>query len=116
MNIDQSGRRLRVVVPDIVMDRLEIPQQLSAGSVCRDNGRAEQVVSRPVCADAVVVGSSEGHVEDASLLIDGHISPDIHAGTLLPTVAAPGVVACFSRAGHRVESPHQFSGMYIPGP
>ncbi len=114
MNIDESGRRLGVVVPDIVVDHLEIPEQFSGGSLCGDDGRAKEVVAGPICSDAIVVRSSKRHVDDAPLLIDRHVTPDVDAGALLPAVATPGVVACFSRAWHRVERPYQLPGMYVP--
>ena len=80
-----------------------------------DDGRAEEIVAGPICSNAIVVRSSKRHVDDAALLIDRHVTPDVDAGALLPTVSTPGVVACFSGARHRVKCPYQLSGVNVPG-
>src|SRR5262252_8688230 len=84
MNIDEGWRSLGIVVPDIVVDHLEIPEQFSGCRLCGDDRRAKEVVAGPVGADAIVVRSPERHIDDAPLLINGHVTPDIDAGTLFP--------------------------------
>src|SRR5215831_12497151 len=57
LDVDKRGRRLGVVVPDIVMDRLEIPQQFSGGSLHGDDGCTEEVVARPIRSDSIEIRS-----------------------------------------------------------
>src|SRR6516165_2476236 len=71
IDIDESGRRLGVVVPDIVVHHLEIPEQFTGGSFHGYDGRPEEIVAGPIRPDSIEVRSPKWHVEDAPLLIDG---------------------------------------------
>ncbi len=99
--IDDKRRRLGVVVPDVVMHELEVPEILAGVRVDRDHRGREQIVAGAVGADAVVVRGAERHVEDAALDIERGVTPDIDAGPVLRAVPAPGVVAEFARAAAR---------------
>src|SRR5215471_14707425 len=113
--IDNQRRRLGVVIPDVVMHELEMPEILAGGRIDRDYRGGEQIVTGAIGADAVVVRGAERHVENATLDIERYVTPDIDAGAVLRTVPAPAVVAEFPRPRHGVERPHQLAGPRIPG-
>src|SRR3954471_5840587 len=68
-----------------------------------------------VAAPAVRPGSRERQIGDAALVVDRDHVPDVHAGTVLPALLGPGVVAEFAFARHSVEGPDQLAGAHIPG-
>ena len=101
LQVDEQRRRLGVVVPDVVMHELEVPEILAGVRIDRDDRRREQIVAGTIDADAVVVRGAERHVEDAALRIERHVAPDVDAGSVLRAVSAPGVVAELARAAAR---------------
>ena len=113
--VDEQRRRLGVVVPDVVVHELEVPEILAGVRIDRDHRRGEQIVAGTVDADAVVVRGAERHVENAALRIERRVAPDVDAGTVLRAVSAPGVVAELARPRHGVERPHQLAGPGVPG-
>src|SRR3569623_161004 len=99
-----------------MVHRLEIPKQLSTGSSHSNNRTAEKIITWAIRPDAIIVRRSKRHVENAALLIYGHIAPDIDPGTLLPALAAPALIAGLSRTRDRVERPNQLARMDVPRP
>ena len=113
LQVDEQRRRLRVVVPDVVMHELEVPEILAGVRVDGDDRRREQVVAGTIDADAVVVRRAERHVENAALVVERRVAPDVDAGSILGAVLFPGVVAELARPRHGVERPHQLAGSRV---
>ena len=80
----QQLRRLReVVVPQIVVHELLMPEPLAGARVERDQTVAEQVVSRPIPAIEIEARGAEGNKRDSVLRIDGQFAPVVNAACLL---------------------------------
>ena len=110
LQIDEQRRRLRVVVPDVVMNELKVPQVLAGVRVHRDHRRGEEVVAGTIDADAIVVRRAERHVENAAFRVERRVAPDVDARSIFRAALLPGVVAELARPRHGVEGPHQFAG------
>ncbi|MNI51029.1 hypothetical protein D3C73_1057270 [compost metagenome] len=78
-HVEQGGRSLGVVIPDVMSNHLEVPDILARASIGCDDRTAEQIVARTVAAIAIVVRRAEGHVDDAAFGIDRHLTPDVDA-------------------------------------
>ena len=90
---EQHGGLRAVVVPDVVVDFLEVPRMGAGGQVESENGGGEQVVARPVLAEDVGRGISRRHVDQAQLLIDRDRIPHRRAAALELGTAGRGAVA-----------------------
>ena len=99
--VDDKRRRLGVVVPDVVMHELEMPEILAGVRIDRDHRRGEQIVAGAVGADAVVVRGAERHVENAALGIERRVTPDIDAGAVLARCRRPSCRSRIRRAAAR---------------
>src|SRR5215472_8288195 len=99
-----SGRV--IVVPDIVMDHLEIPEQLAGASIKRQQAVTEEVGAATVSAVKVVLGTCRGHVDNSALHIHGDLAPTISTSHALPSVFRPGVVSELTRMRNCVKCPH----------
>src|SRR5215212_4556305 len=97
------------------MHRLEMPQALAGPSVERDQTVAEQI--RPDAVGAIVIVSrrADRQVDDATFLIDAHLTPDIDAADVFVGVLWPGVVAKLAGLRNRVKHPFQFTRNDVVG-
>ena len=111
LDLEQAGRRRQVVVPQLVVDVLEVPRQLAGPRVDGDGRVGEQVVAGPVAAVEVRSGAADRQVDQAALLVDGererpHVVPDAVA----PALAAPRVAAEVGLGGEGRKLPQQRAG------
>ena len=98
------------------MDGLEMPFVFSGLSVNSNHRIAEQIVAGPVATPVIRRRRSDGHIEDAALLVHRQVpSPDVRAGALLPAVIQPCVMTDFARLRHRVKVPELFAGAGVEG-
>src|SRR5207253_7477305 len=73
-------RRLReVVIPQIVMDGLEVPQPLARPRIEGDDAVAEQVVADAVAAVEVEPRGAKRDVRDAARVVDRQLAPVVDA-------------------------------------
>ena len=112
-DVDEVRRVGVVVVPDVVVDHLEVPDALARLHVERDEARPVEV--RPVAVAAVVVvGRRVGGDEDeAALRVGGERRPGRDVPRVRPGVALPGVVAELARLGQDVEAPEHASRLGV---
>src|SRR5262249_31184860 len=97
-----------------MMNRLEMPFDLSSHRIDGNNGIAIKIVARPVAAPVVAGGRSKRHVESAGLFVEGHIpAPDVHAASVFPTVIQPCFMTWFPGQRHRMEFPQLCAGTNI---
>ena len=96
-----------VVIPDIVMNHLEMPEALAGAGIERKQAIAEQIGALSVGAVEVVFGTADGNVDDAALLIDGEFAPGVCAADRFPGIFRPGVVSEFAGMRNGVEDPDQ---------
>ena len=69
-HFDQNRLGGKIVVPQVVVHGLKVPQPLTAGGIERDQRIAEQV--RPLAVAAVIIGRRRGQRQehDAALGVD----------------------------------------------
>ncbi len=104
-DVGQDRRRRDVVVPEGMVDELEVPLPLAGAQVDADQGLAEEVVAGTVAAVEVVGRGLHGKVGEAQVLVDGHLRPDAGVAVLLGRAAQPRVVPELTRFRDRVEDP-----------
>ena len=106
-DVEQRRRRRRVGVPQIVMNRLEMPAIVAGLDIHRDHGVAILVVAGTVAA--VVTGNRrrQRQIHQPALLVEREVErPRVGAQPTAPTVPLPGIVTGFARLRHRIELPH----------
>ena len=106
-------RRDVVVVPEVVMHRLEMPEPLAGARVERDQAIAEEIRARPVCAVEIVGRRTGRHVDDPALLVDGELAPAVRAADVLVRVLRPCVVAVLARSRDGMELPDEVAGQHV---
>src|SRR6185312_17302865 len=102
---DQFRGGRHVVIPDVVVDHLEMPQPLSGSGIEGEQTIAKEISSLAVGAVKVVLGAGGWYVNDGALLVDGQFAPTIGASHPFPGVFGPGIVAEFAGMRNRVECP-----------
>ncbi len=107
---EQLRRGGQVVVPDVVVHGLEVPEALAGARVEREQRVAEEVGALAIAAEHVVGRRAEREVGDPAPLVDRDLAPRVHAAGPLPCALGPGVVAELARVRDRVEGPHQLAG------
>jgi hypothetical protein len=113
LRVEQDHRVGAVVVPDVVVDLLEVPAMLAGLGVDRDDRGGEQVVARAQVADVVRRGVPGREVQKAQLRVDGRRLPDGSAAGLVGVVVRPALVSDLTGAGHGPEAPVHLAGLGI---
>ena len=111
----ELGRIREVVVPQIVVDGLEVPQALACLRVERHQAVREQIVALAVPAVEVESRGTERNEHDAVLGVDGHLAPVVHTARRRQVLGRPAVGAEFSRPRNAVEGPLVFAGHHVEG-
>src|SRR5262249_12001247 len=112
--VEQHHRARRVVVPDVVVDLLEVPDVFAGLRLQRDHRRAEQIVA--LAHRAVVVGSAVARreVNEPELWIEGGRVPDRGASAHRVVRAGwPRVAAEFAGSRQRVPAPPDLAGLGV---
>src|SRR5690606_12232002 len=109
----RNGQELRrgreVVVPEIVMHGLEVPEPLARAHVERDETVAEQIRADAIRAVIVVGRRAERDIDDAALDVERHLAPRVDAADVEPGVLRPRVVAELAGLRTSVESPDELA-------
>ena len=104
------------MVPDIVMDCLEVPLVLSGQHIQRDDRIAEKICALSVAAVIAGHRRRERHVQHPALLVEREIErPGVRPAAVLPAVVFPGVMPKLARLRHRAEFPDFCAGARIEG-
>ncbi len=109
-DVGQDRRRRDVVVPERVVDELEVPLPLAGTQIDADQRFAEEVVAGAVAAIEVVGRGLHRQVGQAEVLVDGDLRPDAGVAVLLGRAAQPRVVPELARFRDRVEDPQALAG------
>ena len=116
-DVHQVGMGRKVVVPQAVMHRLEVPDPLPGLDVGGDDRLREQVVAGPVHAVVVVGGGAGRQIHVAQLVVAGQHRPDVGVARVPPRLVQPGVgPELVGAVGHGVEVPGVGPGLDVPGP
>src|SRR5262249_169003 len=113
-DVRQHRTRRSVVVPQIVMDFLEVPFPLSRFQIERDERRGEQVIAPTLGSIRGGRRVAGGAVPQPELRIDRGMRPDGRAA-LFPRIAFPRLMAELAGAGHRPELPYFLPGLGVVG-
>ena len=108
-DVDQVRRRGQIVVPDAVVDRLEVPDDLAVAGIEADDRLRVDVVTVPVAAVVIVGRRAERQVDVAELLVGAHHRPDVRVAHLPPGLVLPGLDVGLALTRHGVERPLQLS-------
>ena len=112
-------RRRKVVVPQAVVDRLEVPNALAGLHVEADEALSEQVVARPVSAIIIVRRRRQREVDVPELLVAARRRPHVGVPRVLPRRAVlveagqPCLVTRLALARDRVENPELLAGPHV---
>ena len=110
---EEQRRARQILVEQIVVDHLEVPEALAGGGVERDEGVGEKIFPVALGTIEVGLGRLRRDVNDAAFLVERLARPRHDAGGRLPGVGGPGVVAEFAGAWNQVENPAARTGAHI---
>src|SRR5262249_43382026 len=104
--VEESGRRRWIMIPEIVMNRLEVPAVPAGQRVDGEDGVAVQVRAFAIAAVKVVDRRREWHVEQTCPFIEREKErPRIDTKSILPAITLPGLVPRRTRLRDRAELP-----------
>src|SRR6516164_3594904 len=110
----QQLRRLgQVVVPQIVMHQLVMPDAFAGACVERHERVAKQVVARPIAAIEIKARAAEADERNAASLVDGGLAPVVDAAGLLVGLWRPRVVPELAGTWDAVEDPLNPPGAHV---
>ncbi len=109
----QLGSRRIVVIPNVVMNHLEVPQAPAGPGIQREQAVAEQVRPPAIGAVKVVLRARRRRKDDATLLVDRKFAPHVRSAHALPRVLWPGLIAELAGTWNRVEGPHQLARAHV---
>ncbi len=102
-NRQELGSDRQIVVPDIVVDDLIVPEALAGPRIERDQAVREQILTGPVAAVEVEPSGPERHVRDAARLVDRQLAPVVDAAMAGARVFRPrvraGIAVCRAANG-----------------
>src|SRR5665213_2714821 len=109
----RSGRI--IVIPDVVVNHLEVPKTFAGAGVQREQAVAEQIGPRAVGPVKVVFGASRRHINDPASLVQRKFAPTISAANGLPCVLRPCVISELARMRDGMKTPDQLTRAYVIG-
>ena len=114
---DRGQHRLgrQVVVPDPVVDDLEVPRPLAVVRVERHEALREEVVAEPLPAVVDVGGVADGQEHQLARLVDGHPGPHVGGAHVAPRLVLPRLAAELALLGDGVETPDEGAGAGVVG-
>ena len=109
-HVEQHDGIRRVVIPEVVMNLLEVPAVLAGASLDRNDRRREQVVAGAHGAVEIGARIAGREIDQPELGVDGRRLPHRRAAVHPHLVVLrPGVVAELAGARDRVERPEQLA-------
>ena len=101
----QNGRARQILVEQIVMHDLEMPEPLARRGVQREHAVREEIHPVPFAAVEIGLGCFRRHVNDPALFIERLPAPRHHARCGLISILRPRLVTHFAGARDEVENP-----------
>ena len=83
-NVREGGRGWRVVIPDVVMGGLKVPDAFAGFGIEADDACTEEIVAGAVAAIVVIGRSAEGEVDVAKRFVAAEGCPGAYAPAALP--------------------------------
>ena len=110
IDVEQHGRSGRVVIPDVVVDELVMPDTFTGFDVQRDQAGTVKIVAGAKAAVIIDRNAVRRDVDDATFLIGRHWRPGGDVAGVLPGIVFPGVVAKFAGPRNDMKLPQEFAG------
>ena len=98
---DQVGIDRQIMVPQVMTQRLKMPDTLARLRVECDRAVREQIIAAPVAAVEVEGRRSQSGEDKAAIRVDAKPAPGIGAAAILPGIAFPASHARTRRDGAR---------------
>src|SRR5205085_253498 len=110
--VEEQGRARRVVVPDVVVNFLEMPGVFAGLSVQGDDGSAEEVVAFAHRAVVIRSAIADREVDEPELRIERRRVPDRRAAMqIMVSAGRPCVATYLGRRRKRIPPPQDLSGL-----
>ncbi len=114
-DVEQVAGGRKVVVPEAVVHRLEVPDPLSGLDVDGDDALREQVVAGAHAPVPVVRRRPRRQIDVAQLLVDGHRAPHVGVAAVAPRLVLPRLGPELAALGNGVEDPLHLAGPGVEG-
>src|SRR5262249_6903716 len=112
-DVGQDGRGRQVIVPEAVMQRLEMPDTFASLRVEADDALGKQVVAGPRAAVVVARGFFGRQIDVAEFLVRGEQRPDAAVARVRGRSVEPRVLAELTGPRNDVEGPQMFAGLRV---
>ena len=109
IDIQKDWSSWRVVIPDVVMDHLEMPDPLAGIHIQRDQAGAEQVVTRAETTVEVQCCTVRRDIDNAVFLVGGQWRPGGNVAGPLPCIIFPGLVTVLAGTWQDIELPKELA-------
>ena len=112
---DQRRLRGQIVVPDVVVHRLEMPDALPGRGIECEHAVSKQIGPDAVAPVEVERRRADARENDAALHVEAHAGPVVCPADVLVGVGRPGLVSELARPGRGVEDPAPPAGHCVVG-
>lgn len=112
---EQDRGARQVLVEEVVVNDLIVPEAFSGGRVEGDEGVGEEILAKAVGAVKIRFGGFRGHVDNSTGLVERLAGPRHRSGGGFIGVSRPGIVADFAWARNEVKNPAAGAGAHIKG-
>jgi hypothetical protein len=106
---DQYRLRCEIIVPDVVVNRLEVPFSLAAVATQAHQTVTIEIGAPSVAAIHVVGRRCQGNEDRSPFCVHARGGPGVGAAAFLPRIAFPCFVAELARLRNSVKTPQQFA-------
>ena len=113
---DQVRIDRQVVVPQVMMERLEVPDALFRPGVERDGAVGEEIVALPVASVEVEGGRAQSREDQSAFRVDAEPTPGVRRASDFTGIVVPRLVSEFSPTGHGPKSPNLRAGADVKRP
>ena len=112
-DVHQDSGSREVPVPDVVVDRLEVPVAFAGVEVEADDAVGEQIVARTMTAVVVTGRHFRGEVHAIRSFVDRDGAPVAGVARVRPRIVQPRVVAFLAGLRNRVEDPEALARAHV---
>src|SRR5277367_1755765 len=109
----QSRRRRKIPIPNVMMDALEVPKALAGFGIEREQSVCEEIVACTVGSIKIEYCRSCRDIDNAPPGIERHPRPVVRCAGAFPCFSRPTGVAEFSRMRDGMKSPSQTARLHI---
>src|SRR6266568_1748 len=112
---NQVRTERQIMVPEIVPERLEMPNPLAGECIQAQRAIRKEVIAFAVAPIEVGRGRAGAQENQAAFLVHARAAPVVGRSGAFPRVAFPGLMTEFVRARNGVESPQLLAGPHVKG-